>query len=162
MHDCAPPLERRARHRPPRATGRGAGGEIQLTDGIAALLQDEPVFAYAFEGTRYDCGSKLGYLEPTVEFALRHPELGKPFAAYLSRVAARKLAAHGARAVTLARSMVIARHPGARTVHLRLPAAVRRAMRRAGVRTLRARLRVEVLAYGTRVVAASRTVRITR
>ena len=73
------------------STGRGAGGEIQLTDGIAALLQDEPVFAYAFEGTRYDCGSKLGYLEATVEFALRHPELGKPFAEYLSRVAARKL-----------------------------------------------------------------------
>jgi UTP--glucose-1-phosphate uridylyltransferase len=73
------------------STGRGAGGEIQLTDGIAALLQEEPVFAYAFEGTRYDCGSKLGYLEATVEFALKHPELGKSFAEYLSRVAERKL-----------------------------------------------------------------------
>jgi UTP--glucose-1-phosphate uridylyltransferase len=49
------------------------------------------VFAYAFEGTRYDCGSKLGYLEATVEFALKHPDLGKPFAEYLARVAARKL-----------------------------------------------------------------------
>jgi len=72
------------------STGRGAGGEIQLTDGIAALLRDETVFAYAFEGTRYDCGSKLGYLEATVEFGLKHPEFGKPFSEYLSRVAARK------------------------------------------------------------------------
>jgi UTP--glucose-1-phosphate uridylyltransferase len=64
--------------------------EIQLTDGIAALLRDENVFAYAFEGTRYDCGSKLGYLEATVEFGLKHPEFGKPFSEYLSRVAARK------------------------------------------------------------------------
>ena len=68
------------------STGRGAGGEIQLTDGIAALLRDEKVFAYAFEGTRYDCGSKLGYLEATVEFGLKHPEFGKPFSEYLSRV----------------------------------------------------------------------------
>ena len=51
-------------------TGRGAGGEIQLTDGIAALLAEEPVFAYQFEGRRYDCGSKLGYLQATVEYAL--------------------------------------------------------------------------------------------
>ena len=65
--------------------GRGAGGEIQLTDGIAALIADEPVFAYAFEGKRYDCGSKLGYLEATVEFALKHPQLGRKFADYLTR-----------------------------------------------------------------------------
>ncbi|HSQ69645.1 MAG TPA: UTP--glucose-1-phosphate uridylyltransferase GalU [Steroidobacteraceae bacterium] len=66
------------------ATGRGAGGEIQLTDGIAALLADETVHAYAFEGKRYDCGSKLGYLQATVELALKHEMLGHRFAAYLS------------------------------------------------------------------------------
>ena len=48
----------------------GSGGEIQLTDGIAALLAEEQVLAYRYEGTRYDCGSKLGYLQATVEFAL--------------------------------------------------------------------------------------------
>jgi UTP--glucose-1-phosphate uridylyltransferase len=64
-------------------TDPGAGGEIQLTDAIAALLKDEPVIAYPFEGKRYDCGSKLGYLEATVELALVHPELGEAFAAYL-------------------------------------------------------------------------------
>ncbi len=70
--------------------GRGAGGEIQLTDGIAALLADEPVFAYRFSGKRYDCGNKLGYLEATVEYALRHPEFGDRFGSYLeSLVAAR-------------------------------------------------------------------------
>jgi len=72
-------------------TGRGAGGEIQLTDGIAALLADEAVYAYAFEGKRYDCGSKLGYLEATVEFALKHRRLGKPFAQYLSKLVAERL-----------------------------------------------------------------------
>jgi UTP--glucose-1-phosphate uridylyltransferase len=66
--------------------GRGAGGEIQLTDGIAALLDDEPVHAYRFAGKRYDCGSKLGYLEATVEYGLRHPELGRKFAEYLERL----------------------------------------------------------------------------
>ncbi len=71
--------------------GRGAGGEIQLTDGIAALLGDEPVRAYAFEGKRYDCGSKLGYLEATVEYALKHPELGADFARYLTERLARGL-----------------------------------------------------------------------
>jgi UTP--glucose-1-phosphate uridylyltransferase len=65
------------------STGRGAGGEIQLTDGIAALLSDESVFAYRFEGKRYDCGNKLGYLQATVEFALNHPELGGNFEKYL-------------------------------------------------------------------------------
>jgi len=64
-------------------TGRGAGGEIQLTDAIAAMLDTNPVYAYTFEGTRYDCGSKLGYLEATVELALKHPTLGGPFREYL-------------------------------------------------------------------------------
>ncbi|MBK1694324.1 UTP--glucose-1-phosphate uridylyltransferase [Chromatium weissei] len=63
--------------------GEGSGGEIQLTDGISDLLADEPIIAYPFEGKRYDCGSKLGYLEATVEFGLAHPELGERFAAYL-------------------------------------------------------------------------------
>ena len=69
----------------------GSGGEIQLTDGIAGLLQEQQVLAFRYEGVRYDCGSKLGYLEATVEFGLKHPEFGKPFSEYLSRVAARKL-----------------------------------------------------------------------
>jgi UTP--glucose-1-phosphate uridylyltransferase len=71
-------------------TGRGAGGEIQLTDGIAALLGDEAVFAYAFEGKRYDCGSKLGYLEATVEYGLKHPQLGEQFARYLADLKSRR------------------------------------------------------------------------
>jgi UTP--glucose-1-phosphate uridylyltransferase len=64
----------------------GAGGEIQLTDGIASLLAREQVLAYEFQGKRYDCGSKLGYLEATVEFALQHPELKESFRDYLSRL----------------------------------------------------------------------------
>jgi len=64
-------------------TGRGAGGEIQLTDAIAAMLDTHPVYAYTFEGTRYDCGNKLGYLQATVELALKHPTLGEPFRDYL-------------------------------------------------------------------------------
>ncbi|MEJ2604781.1 MAG: UTP--glucose-1-phosphate uridylyltransferase GalU [Gammaproteobacteria bacterium] len=64
-------------------TGRGAGGEIQLTDAIADMLDTHPVYAYTFEGTRYDCGNKLGYLQATVEFALKHPRLGEPFREYL-------------------------------------------------------------------------------
>jgi UTP--glucose-1-phosphate uridylyltransferase len=63
--------------------GKGAGGEIQLTDGIARLMQREPVYAFEFAGKRYDCGSKLGYLQATVEYALKHPSLGRDFAAYL-------------------------------------------------------------------------------
>lgn len=63
--------------------GKGAGGEIQLTDGIARLMQREPVYAYEFEGKRYDCGSKLGYLQATVEYGLKHPSLGGDFAHYL-------------------------------------------------------------------------------
>jgi UTP--glucose-1-phosphate uridylyltransferase len=62
---------------------RGAGGEIQLTDAIEELLKEEQVLAYRFEGKRYDCGSKLGYLQATVEYALRHPELRDAFHDYL-------------------------------------------------------------------------------
>jgi UTP--glucose-1-phosphate uridylyltransferase len=62
---------------------RGAGGEIQLTDAIEKLLHEEQVLAYRFEGKRYDCGSKLGYLQATIEFALQHPELRDDFIAYL-------------------------------------------------------------------------------
>ena len=61
----------------------GAGGEIQLTDAISALLAEQQVLAYRYQGVRYDCGSKLGYLRATVEYALRHPEVGADFAAYL-------------------------------------------------------------------------------
>jgi UTP--glucose-1-phosphate uridylyltransferase len=68
-------------------TGRGAGGEIQLTDAIADLLIDEPVLAYEFEGKRYDCGSKLGYLQATVEYGLRHSSLGAQFSSYLKQLA---------------------------------------------------------------------------
>ncbi len=63
----------------------GAGGEIQLTDGIAALLQDESVYAFAYNGQRYDCGSKEGFVEATVEMALQDREIGSSFAAYLAR-----------------------------------------------------------------------------
>ncbi|MCB1766461.1 MAG: UTP--glucose-1-phosphate uridylyltransferase GalU [Candidatus Competibacteraceae bacterium] len=62
---------------------RGAGNEIQLTDGIAALLSEEQVLAYEFTGRRHDCGNKLGYLVATVEYGLRHPELGEQFRNYL-------------------------------------------------------------------------------
>ncbi len=68
-------------------TGRGAGDEIQLTDAIAKLLEDEPVLAYEFIGKRFDCGSKLGYLKATVEYALQHPELKQEFTEYLFDVA---------------------------------------------------------------------------
>ena len=61
----------------------GAGGEIQLTDGIAALLEYEAIFTYEFAGTRYDCGSKLGYLQATMELAMKHPEVGPAFREYL-------------------------------------------------------------------------------
>lgn len=64
-------------------TDRGAGGEIQLTDAIADMLADEAVHVLPFEGIRYDCGSKLGYLKATVEYGLRHKELGGRFRAYL-------------------------------------------------------------------------------
>lgn len=61
----------------------GSGGEIQLTDGIASLLSEQQVLAYRYSGIRYDCGSKLGYLQATVEFALRHPEVAADFRKYL-------------------------------------------------------------------------------
>ena len=61
----------------------GAGGEIQLTDGIAALMKDEQVMAYRFDGVRYDCGSKLGYLQATVSFGRKHPEICQEFNAFL-------------------------------------------------------------------------------
>lgn len=63
----------------------GAGGEIQLTDAIARLLREEWVLAQEFVGVRYDCGSKLGYLKATVEYALKHPELAEEFTAYLQQ-----------------------------------------------------------------------------
>ena len=61
----------------------GAGGEIQLTDAIARLMQKERVYAYQYSGKRYDCGSKEGFLEATVELALQHPQMGAPFRDYL-------------------------------------------------------------------------------
>ena len=64
-------------------TERGAGGEIQLTDGLRNLLEREPVFAYKFRGKRYDAGEKLGFLKTTVEFALKNEELGPAFRSYL-------------------------------------------------------------------------------
>ena len=66
-------------------TGEGAGGEIQLTDAIATLLKYEDVMAFEFEGNRFDCGSKLGYLTATVEYALKHPDLKDDFLDYLRR-----------------------------------------------------------------------------
>jgi UTP--glucose-1-phosphate uridylyltransferase len=64
----------------------GSGGELQLTDAIAAMLAEEPVYAYEFEGTRYDCGDKLGYLQATIAYGVKHPDVGKDFAAYLKTV----------------------------------------------------------------------------
>jgi UTP--glucose-1-phosphate uridylyltransferase len=65
---------------------KGAGGEIQLTDAIARLMQHEPVMAWQYEGKRYDCGSKEGFLEATVELALQHPDVGEAFRAYLRQL----------------------------------------------------------------------------
>ena len=65
---------------------RGAGGEIQLTDAIARLLREEGVYAYEFQGQRYDCGSKLGYLQATVNLGLKHPQLAKEFREFLNGV----------------------------------------------------------------------------
>ncbi|MCF8006850.1 MAG: UTP--glucose-1-phosphate uridylyltransferase GalU [Methylovulum sp.] len=69
-----------------KKTGRGAGGEIQLTDAIAELMLDEQVLAYEFEGRRYDCGSKLGFLIATVEHGMLHKELKDDFLAYLRKL----------------------------------------------------------------------------
>ena len=68
---------------------RGAGGEIQLTDAIGRLLREESVFAYEFQGTRYDCGSKLGYLKATVNYALKHAEVADGFRGYLDALETR-------------------------------------------------------------------------
>jgi UTP--glucose-1-phosphate uridylyltransferase len=64
----------------------GKGGEIQLTDGIAALMQIETVLAYRFAGKRFDCGSKLGFMKANVEFALKHPEIAQDFSHYLKQL----------------------------------------------------------------------------
>jgi UTP--glucose-1-phosphate uridylyltransferase len=69
-----------------RAGGRGVQGEIQLTDGIAGLLATEKVLAYAYEGKRYDCGSKVGFLQASVELALEHAEVGAEFRDYLKQL----------------------------------------------------------------------------
>ena len=63
------------------------GGEIQLTDAIARLMTHETVYAYQYQGKRYDCGSKEGFLEATVELALQHPQVGAQFRAYLKGLA---------------------------------------------------------------------------
>jgi UTP--glucose-1-phosphate uridylyltransferase len=65
---------------------RGVGGEIQLTDGIASLLRREKVFAYRYDGKRYDCGSKEGFLEANVNLALAHPQLGPGFRQFLKEL----------------------------------------------------------------------------
>ena len=67
-------------------TQPGSGGEIQLTDAIAKQLQQESVYAYEFEGRRYDCGSKLGYLQATLYYGLKHPEVGAAFKTYLTEM----------------------------------------------------------------------------
>jgi UTP--glucose-1-phosphate uridylyltransferase len=64
-------------------TQQGAGGEIQLTDAMAELVRNGDFYGYVFEGTRYDAGEKLGYLKATVDYALRHPKLGREFREYL-------------------------------------------------------------------------------
>jgi UTP--glucose-1-phosphate uridylyltransferase len=64
----------------------GAGGEIQLTDALKQLLKQRPIYGYRFDGTRYDAGSKLGFLQATVEFALRRADLGAPFREYLKNL----------------------------------------------------------------------------
>lgn len=69
-----------------RKTQRGVGGEIQLTDAISALLNYEAIFAHIIEGKRYDCGSKLGYLEATIGYGLKHPEIGEEFRSYLKNL----------------------------------------------------------------------------
>jgi|LauGreDrversion4_2_1035121.scaffolds.fasta_scaffold49986_4 UTP--glucose-1-phosphate uridylyltransferase len=67
-------------------TQRGVGGEIQLTDAISEVLHYEAIFAHIIEGKRYDCGSKLGYLEATIGYGLKHPEIGDEFKAYLKQL----------------------------------------------------------------------------
>jgi UTP--glucose-1-phosphate uridylyltransferase len=69
------------------ATGPGAIGEIQLTDGLKHLLRNRPIYGFKFDGTRYDAGDKLGFLKATVEFALKRPDLGDDFRDYLKSLA---------------------------------------------------------------------------
>ncbi len=69
----------------------GAGGELQLTDGIAQLMKSEALLSYQFDGKRYDCGTKQGYLQATVEFALKHSELADEFKSFLAQIAARHI-----------------------------------------------------------------------
>jgi UTP--glucose-1-phosphate uridylyltransferase len=69
-----------------REIAPGAGGELQLTDGIAQLMKSEAVLSYQFDGRRFDCGTKQGYLQATVEFALRHPEVADEFRRYLAQL----------------------------------------------------------------------------
>ena len=81
----------------------GAGGEIQLTDAISRLLNDEKVLAYRFEGRRYDCGTKLGYLEAMVDYGVKHPEVGEEFARFLSERKPASEAKGGGEPIPLAR-----------------------------------------------------------
>ncbi len=67
-------------------TKPGTGGEIQLTDAVAAMLQKFPVLAYEFKGQRFDCGSKIGYLKATVSYALRHPAISEEFAEFMAEM----------------------------------------------------------------------------
>ena len=78
-----------------RAQPKGVGGEIQLTDGISALIGKEPVYAYQYSGRRYDCGSKQGFLQATVELALQHPEVGEEFRAYVQKIQSEALRPSG-------------------------------------------------------------------
>ena len=100
--------------------GQGAGGEIQLTDGIARLLQREPVYAHRFTGRRFDCGSKLGYLQATVELSLAHPVLGDGVSQlpeapgrHARRVGLRQHLPAGKRAAGEARAVQRREQPGA-------------------------------------------------
>lgn len=70
-------------------TKPGKGNEIQLTDALKVLAREDAVYAYDFEGLRYDLGDKLGFLKATVEFALRREDLGEPFKAYIKEIAGR-------------------------------------------------------------------------
>jgi UTP--glucose-1-phosphate uridylyltransferase len=71
-------------------THKGAIGEIQLTDGIDKLISEQDVYGYVFKGRRYDCGSKFGYLQATVEFGRKHPEVGAQFEEYLQKIVQEK------------------------------------------------------------------------
>jgi dTDP-glucose pyrophosphorylase len=101
--------------------GHGAGGEIQLTDGIASLMREEAVYAYRFEGKRYDCGSKLGYLQATVEYALGHAALGRDFRRYLQGldIPAAAAAAAATRAAAVSAEGAVRAEAGARATRKR-------------------------------------------